>query len=64
MNPQETHTKPQSHEEEKRADAFSSPAFPRAFVASCEASPIPKRLDRICSDSPDLLAIIKQEGKV
>jgi len=36
----------------------------RAFVASCETSPICDRLLRLAANSPDLLAVIKQEGKV
>jgi len=36
----------------------------RAFVASCETSPIRNRLLRLTADSPDLLAGIKQEGRV
>ncbi len=41
-------------------------AFPeplRAFAPSCETSPIRNRLLRLTADSPDLLAIIKAEGK-
>ena len=36
----------------------------RAFVASCENHPIRNRLLRLTADSPDLLAVIKQEGAV
>ncbi len=36
----------------------------RAFVASCETSPIRNRLLRLTADSPDLLAVIKEEGRV
>jgi|GEM_PF-414045 len=36
----------------------------RAFVASCETHPIRNRLLRLTTASPDLLAVIKQEGKV
>lgn len=61
---EETHTKARSREEEKNHTAISSPEFLRAFVASCETSPIRNRLLRLTADSPDLLAIIKQEGKV
>ena len=59
-----THTKSRSHEEGKAKSEFPSAEFLRAFVSSCETSPIHHRLDRICTASPDLLAIIKQEGKV
>ena len=41
-----------------------SPAFLRAFVSLCETSPIRNRLLRLTADSPDLLAVIKQEGRV
>ncbi|MEX1049015.1 MAG: TaqI-like C-terminal specificity domain-containing protein, partial [Akkermansiaceae bacterium] len=60
-----SHTKARSHEEEANgSDLLSSPEFLRAFVASCETSPIRNRLLRIPTASPDLLAIIKAEGKV
>ena len=36
----------------------------RAFVASCETSPIRNRLLRPTANSPDLLAVIKQECRV
>ena len=59
-----THAKARSREEEKSKTEFSSPVFLRAFAASRETSPIRNRLLRLTADSPDLLAIIKQEGKV
>jgi len=40
-----------------RTDKFS-------FAASREIDPIRNRLLRVTADSPDLLAVIKQEGKV
>ncbi len=73
------HTKARSREEEKDSekDSASDPlrasASPRdtpsseplrAFVSSCETSPIRNRLLRLTADSPDLLAVIKQEGQV
>lgn len=60
---EETHTKARSHEEEKSKTDEPSPAFLRAFVSSCETSPIRNRRLRLPADSPDLLAIIQQEGK-
>ena len=62
-----THAKARRREEEKSKTEFSSPVFLRAFAASRETSPIRNRLLRLLrltADSPDLLAIIKQEGKV
>ena len=59
-----THAKARRREEEKSKTEFSSPVFLRAFAASRETSPIRNRLLRLTADSLDLLAIIKQEGKV
>ena len=56
-----SHAKARSREEEKSKTEFSSPVFLRSFAASRETSPIRNRLT---ADSPDLLAITKQEGKV
>jgi predicted RNA-binding protein with PUA-like domain len=53
------------HEEEARKTIETLSMNPlRDFVSSCENSPIRNRLLRLTADSPDLLAIIKQEGKV
>ncbi|MFN9821912.1 MAG: hypothetical protein ACK56K_14605 [Akkermansiaceae bacterium] len=51
-------------------DPAASEAQQRDFLTHLHATlnvpshPIRQRLDRICTDSPDLLAVIKQEGKV
>jgi hypothetical protein len=47
----------------------SFPAAPQTGLSSllslnAPSHPIRQRLDRIVKDSPDLLAVIKQEGKV
>ena len=58
------HTKARSHEEEKDNENGLLSETLRAFVASCENHLIRNRRLRITTDSPDLLAVIKQEGKV
>jgi adenine-specific DNA-methyltransferase len=50
-------------------DPAASEAKQLEFVAQLHATlnapghPVLSRLDRICTDSPDMLALIKQEGK-
>jgi hypothetical protein len=74
----ETHTKARSNEGGEEREMVSdsknlrdsaspcepSPAFLRAFASSCETSPLRSSLLRLTTDSPDLLAVIKQEGRV
>jgi len=63
MNLRKTHAKTPSREEEtKESKGFSSPDFLRTFAPSRETSPVSNR--RLTADSPELLAIIKQEGEV
>ena len=51
-------------------DPAASEAHQRDFLTHLHATlnapshPVRQRLDRIVKDSPDLLAVIKQEGKV
>jgi hypothetical protein len=75
---EEAHTKARSHEGGEEREMVSdsknlrdsaspcepSPAFLRAFASSCETSPLRSSLLRLTTDSPDLLAVIKQEGRV
>ena len=69
------HAKARRREEEiKKKNRFQSPQFLRDFAPSRETSStlatyapshaIRNRLLRLTADSPDLLAIIEQEGKV
>lgn len=61
---EKNHTKARSREEEKCKTDEPSHAFLRTFVSSCETSSIRNRLLCLTADSPDLLAVIKEEGRV
>ncbi len=61
---EEAHAMARSRKERKENEDSVLSETLRAFAASREIDPIRNRLLRLTADSPDLLAVIKQKGRV